>query len=286
MARWFPPRESPRPYFCVVGQPIAHSKSPQIHQAFAAQTGRVLDYDRIEVAPGALAAALVEFHAIGGVGMNVTLPLKEEALRLAVAPRPSASAAGAANTLWFEPGGRLAADNTDGSGLVRDLERNHDFALCGRSVLVLGAGGAARGVIPALHAAGVSALAVSNRTPARAAALVRDFASLGVLEALPWGAAPGRPFDLVLNATSATLASTVPALAAEAVGPATLCYDLAYGNGPTPFQQQAWTLGAAAAHDGLGMLVEQAAEAFVIWHGVRPATAPVIAMLRAGLKPS
>lgn len=286
MARWFPPRDSSLPFFCVVGQPIAHSKSPQIHRAFAVQTGRVLEYVRAEVAPGALADAVAEFRAAGGVGMNVTLPLKEEALGLAATSRPRARMAGAANTLWFELDGCLAADNTDGVGLVRDLECNHGLALAGQRILVLGAGGAARGVVPALREAGAAAITVSNRSPARAVALVEHFEPWQVIEVLPWGGVPARPFDVVVNATSSSLGGVLPALAPSAVRSTTLCYDMAYGDGPTPFQQFTRTLGVAHACDGLGMLVEQAAAAFEIWHGIRPATAPVIEQLRARLAPA
>ena len=270
-------------YFCVVGHPVTHSKSPYIHAAFAAQTGRRLAYERIAVEPGDLAAAVDEFRAIAGSGMNVTVPLKEEAWALAHERRPRARVAGAANTLWFDPSGNTVVDNTDGAGLVRDLETNHGLTLAGARILLIGAGGAARGVWPSLLAAVPAALLVSNRTHDKAAALAQatdtDIAT-GVLE---WGVAPDRAFDLVINATSLSLLGEVPALAEAAFDETTVCYDMMYGPGPTPFMAWAQQRGVRRVIDGLGMLVEQAALAFELWHGVKPATTPVIEALRAAL---
>jgi len=266
---------------CVVGSPIAHSKSPEIHAAFAAQFALGLRYLRVEVRPGELAEAIAEFRAAGGIGMNVTVPLKEEAWRLAERRTPRASRAGAVNTLWYESDGALGGDNTDGVGLVRDLEDNEGVRLAGRHVLVLGAGGAARGVLPALLDAGPASLTLSNRTAERAAALAA--AAGGAVGVLTWGEAPAVRPDLVINATSLSLDGGVPALPAAAIGPATVCYDLVYGPAAAAFLAWAQAAGAARAIDGLGMLVEQAAEAFARWHGPRPATRPVIAALRAAL---
>ncbi|MEQ8230599.1 MAG: shikimate dehydrogenase [Gammaproteobacteria bacterium] len=278
--RWFPTGHAAQPFFCVVGSPIAHSKSPRIHAAFAAQLGIALVYQRVEVSSGDLAAALKEFRDYGGRGMNVTVPLKEEAWRLATARTPRAAQAGAANTLWFAADGALAADNTDGAGLVRDLEANHGVALAGQRILLLGAGGAARGVIPALLDAGPAVLAVSNRTSARAELLREAFAAHARLEVVAWGTAPAWSPDLVINATTLSLRGAVPPLPAGMVGADCTCYDMMYGSEPTAFVRWARTQGAARALDGLGMLVEQAAEAFLCWHGQRPDSAPVIAALR------
>lgn len=280
MARWFKQRNAEVPYFCVTGSPVAHSKSPLIHAAFAAQTGRRLAYEPVEVERGSLAAAVAEFHAFGGVGMNVTLPLKEEACRLADVRRPRAAAAGAANTLWFDQAGATVADNTDGTGLVQDLEHNHSFPLAGKRVLLVGAGGAARGVVPALLAASPASLLVTNRTEAKARALVRSVKGGVAVDVLGWGATASAAVDLIVNATSLSLQGALPPLSEALLDDTTVCYDMMYGPEPTLFMTWARQRGARRALDGLGMLVEQAAVAFELWHGVKPATAPVIAHLR------
>lgn len=267
------------PYFCVVGSPVAHSKSPFIHAAFAAQCGIELVYDKVEVAPGCLRAALDEFRAAGGRGLNVTVPLKEEAWSLADARMPRAARAGAANTLWFDARG-IVADNTDGVGLVRDLEINHGVPLAGKRILLLGAGGAARGVLPALVDAGPSRVLISNRTAERAAQLAAGYTDSGRVEVLPWGGADHAPCDVIINATSLSLQGEVPALAAGLLHERSLCYDMMYGAQPTCFMRWAEERGVGRVLDGLGMLVEQAATAFSIWNGREPQTAPVIAMLR------
>lgn len=282
LRRWFAPPDDGTPYFAVVGHPVQHSKSPQIHAAFAAQTGRRLCYERIEVLPGQLAGAVAEFRACGGIGLNVTVPLKEEACALAAHREPRAAAAGAANTLWFESGGRLAADNTDGVGLVRDLENNHGVVVAGRRVLLLGAGGAARGVMPSLLACGPAQILISNRSAARANELALRYVDTGMVGTLNWGAAPEAPADLIVNATSASLGGEVPLLSGAALSAGSVCYDMMYGAEPTPFLRWAAAFGPADLIDGLGMLVEQAAAAFAIWHGVLPPTADVIAALRKG----
>ncbi|MGE0484747.1 MAG: shikimate dehydrogenase [Gammaproteobacteria bacterium] len=279
MPRWFTEHHPPGRYFCVVGSPIAHSRSPQIHAAFARQFGIELIYERVEVAPGDLAGAVAEFHHAGGRGMNVTVPLKEEAWGLAAVLSPRARLAGAANTLWFEAG-QLAADNTDGVGLVRDLVVNHGIALAGRDILLLGAGGAARGVLPVLLEAGPARVTISNRSPARARTLADAFSAHAAVRCLDWGEAPSAPPDLVINATSLSLHGEVPPLASDAVGPDTVCYDMVYAPTGTPFTRWAASHGARLAVDGLGMLVEQAGAAFEIWHGVAPRTAAVIEALR------
>lgn len=278
--QWFPDGVADRPYFCVVGSPIGHSKSPLIHRAFAAQFAIDLIYEQVEVRQGELAAALAEFHAIGGLGMNVTVPLKQEAWALAEHRTSRAAAAEAANTLWFDDDGTLSADNTDGVGLVRDLVINHGVALTGRHVLLLGAGGAARGVLPALIESAPALITISNRTSAKAEVLAA-LAPPGVpIEILSWGRPLSASPDIVINATALSLQGEVPPLAPAVIDAHTVCYDMMYGSAATAFAAMAKARGARVALDGLGMLVEQAAEAFKRWHGCSPATHPVIEALR------
>ena len=278
-APWFSDQPGDKPYFCVVGSPIGHSRSPQIHHAFGEQLGIELYYDRIEVQAGELGAALKAFQAIGGRGMNVTVPLKGEAWKLAAKRTPRAEQAAAANTVWFE-NAAACADNTDGVGLVRDLQNNHGIRLAGRRILMLGAGGAARGVTPALLACRPAALHVSNRTAARASDLVEACRSLGPLSVVPWGAWPDAPVDIVVNATALSLEHARPPLDTGPLAATDLCYDMMYGADGTAFTRWARDGGARRTADGLGMLVEQAAEAFEVWHGRRPRTRQVIRMLR------
>lgn len=264
----------------VIGSPIRHSRSPLIHRLFAEQFGIALRYEKREIAPGTLAAALRDFQAEGILGINVTVPLKEEACGLATHATERAKLAGAANVLSLDAAGQVLADNTDGIGLVADLQ-THRFSLTGARVLLLGAGGAVRGVVPALLAGGAATLTIANRTPEKAEALRARFASLGNVAAASFDGPFARPFDLILNGTSLGVTSTSSlVVSATAVGTDTACYDLVYGAAETPFLRWARESGAARRVDGLGMLVEQAAAAFERWHGVRPATAPVIAALR------
>jgi shikimate dehydrogenase len=265
--------------YCVFGNPIAHSRSPQIHALFAAQTGQDLAYEARLAPLDGFAGAVAQFRAEGGRGANVTVPFKEEAFRLCDRLSPRARAAGAVNTLTFASDG-VAGDNTDGAGLVADLTRNLGFGLAGARVLLLGAGGAARGVVLPLLDCRPAALHVANRTAAKALALAQDFA-VGALSASGFAELEGRVFDLVINATAASLGGAALALPAGLWAPGALAYDMMYGGGDTPFLAQARAAGAGALADGLGMLVEQAAEAFFVWRGVRPQTAPVLASLRA-----
>lgn len=262
--------------YAVVGHPIAHSKSPLIHGLFARSTGQDMRYDVIDGGPdeAGFRRTLHDFREAGGCGMNVTLPFKLAALRLADEASEEARLAGAANTLAFV-GGRVQARNTDGSGLVRDLEVNLGVTLRRRRVLVLGAGGAARGILLPLARAGATHLVVANRTVARADRLAQELSDAGVplraaaLDAL----ADAGPFDVVINATSASLGDSAPALPSDVLSGAVLAYDLVYGRGLTPFLTQARAAGVRQVADGTGMLVEQAAEAFAWWRGVRPDTA-------------
>jgi shikimate dehydrogenase len=260
--------------YAVFGHPIAHSKSPQIHAAFARQTGQDMRYEAILAPLDGFADSVAAFIAAGGRGANVTVPFKEEAFRLASRQSPRAQRAGAANTLSFDADGILG-DNTDGAGLVADLTRNLGFALAGKRILLLGAGGAARGVIEPLLDQQPAELVIANRTVSRAEELAELFGH-GV-RACGFDAAD-TPFDVVINATAASLAGDLPPLSPRVFTSDTLAYDMMYGR-DTPFLTFARTRGARTA-DGLGMLVEQAAEAFYLWRGVRPDTAPVIAALR------
>lgn len=260
--------------YAVFGHPIAHSKSPQIHTAFARQTGQDMTYEAILAPLDGFAESVAAFIAAGGRGANVTVPFKEEAFRLASRLSPRAQRAGAVNTLNFDADGILG-DNTDGAGLVADLTRNLNCTIVGKCVLLLGAGGAARGVIEPLLDQQPAALVIANRTVSRAEELAELFGR-GV-RACGFDAA-NTPFDLVINATAASLAGDLPPLSPRVFTPDTMAYDMMYGR-DTPFLDFAHTHGARTA-DGLGMLVEQAAEAFHLWRGVRPDTAPVIAALR------
>jgi len=260
--------------YAVFGHPIAHSKSPQIHTAFARQTGQDMTYEAILAPLDGFADSVAAFIAAGGRGANVTVPFKEEAFRLASRLSPRAQRAGAVNTLNFDADGILG-DNTDGAGLVADLTRNLHCTIVGKRVLLLGAGGAARGVIEPLLDQQPAALVIANRTVSRAEELAELFGR-GV-RACGFDAAD-TPFDLVINATAASLAGDLPPLSPRVFTQDTMAYDMMYGR-DTPFLDFARTHGARTA-DGLGMLVEQAAEAFHLWRGVRPDTAPVIAALR------
>ena len=261
--------------YAVFGHPIAHSKSPLIHAAFARQTGQDMTYEAILAPLGGFAASVAAFVAAGGRGANVTVPFKEDAYKLATRLSPRAERAGAVNTLVFDADGILG-DNTDGAGLVADLSRNLRRELAGKRILLLGAGGAARGVVEPLLDQAPAALVIANRTVSRAQELAELFGR-GVTACGFDGT--GGPFDVVVNATAASLAGELPPLAPAIFAAGTLAYDMMYGR-DTPFLAFARAQGAATA-DGLGMLVEQAAEAFYVWRGVRPDTAPVIANLRA-----
>ena len=261
--------------YAVFGHPIAHTQSPQIHAAFARQTGQDMTYEAILAPLDGFAGSVTQFIAAGGRGANVTVPFKEEAFKLASRLSPRAQRAGAVNTLSFDVDS-IFGDNTDGAGLVADLTRNLHCVLAGKRILLLGAGGAARGVIEPLLDQQPAALVIANRTVSRAQELAELF-DRGVT-ACGFDAAETF-FDLVINATAASLAGELPPLSPRIFTAHTLAYDMMYGR-DTPFLSFARTHGAATS-DGLGMLVEQAAEAFYLWRGMRPDTAPVIAALRA-----
>jgi shikimate dehydrogenase len=266
--------------YAVIGNPIAHSKSPLIHAAFARATGQDLEYGRILGDPDDFAGDVRRFFAAGGRGLNVTVPFKEAARALADELTRRAEIAGAVNTLVRIDGDRLRGDNTDGVGLVRDLADNHGFRFADTEVLLLGAGGAARGVLIPLLANGLGRLVIANRTVAKARQLADLAAPFGPAEARGFDELEDERFDLIINATSAGLSDAVPAIPDGCLEPEGWTYDMLYADTPTAFCRWGQSQGAARTLDGLGMLVEQAAESFYLWRGVRPQTASVIAMLR------
>lgn len=278
---------TPIPRYAVIGNPIEHSRSPAIHHAFARQCGIELHYDRLLAPLDAFAATVSRYFAQGGCGLNVTVPFKEEAFQLArEALSPRAEVAAAVNTLWMKDG-RLHGCNTDGVGLLADLRRlGHDPA--GRRVLLVGAGGAARGVLLPLLEAGCAQLRIVNRSVQRAETLHAEMADklpqFG--KRLSSGALPdaGEHWDIVINATSGGLSGQAPALPAGLYADQSLAYDMVYASRPTPFMEQAAAAGAGQCADGLGMLVGQAAASFEIWHGILPATRHVLAELREELR--
>lgn len=265
--------------YAVVGNPVAHSRSPEIHARFAEQTGQDLSYERLLAPLGGFARTVDAFRAAGGRGVNVTVPFKLDAFAYATRRSPRAQAAGAVNTLRFD-GDEAYGDNTDGVGMVRDIERRLGFGLAGARVLLLGAGGAARGVLRPLLDAGITVLTIANRTASKAHDLA---ASAGDARArgCGFGALPSGGFDLIVNATSTGLSDEAPAVPDAIYAGARVAYDMVYGARPTAFMRRAAELGCGVTADGLGMLVEQAAESFLLWRGVRPETDEVYRRLRA-----
>jgi len=265
--------------YAVIGAPIGHTKSPLIHSMFAEATRQDLAYVAIEGPPGGFAGRVDQFRREGGRGLNVTTPFKLDAFAYANHVSERARLAGAVNAMKFD-GGRASAENFDGVGLVNDIQRNLFYPLAGKRILVLGAGGAARGLIVPFLAEKPAVIGVANRTPERARALATQFSALGGILGMGYDAlAALPPFDLVVNATSASLSGGLPPVPEASFARGCLAYELAYAMGLTPFLQVARSAGAARLADGVGMLVEQAAEAFEWWRGVRPETASVIERL-------
>lgn len=269
--------------YAVIGNPIAHSKSPRIHALFAGQTGQDIRYEAIRAEPGGFAGAMADFRQAGGKGLNVTVPFKQEAWRLADERSERADIAHAVNTLALREDGRLYGDNTDGVGLLRDLTQNAGLELTGKRILVLGAGGAVRGVLQPLLEQRPAELVIANRTVERAVELASAFEPLGNVAGCGFEDLDGARADVVINGTSASLQGKVPPLPDDLLGRQAACYDMMYGAEPTAFMQWADEHGATHISDGLGMLVEQAAESFFVWRGVMPETRPVIDTLRAEL---
>jgi len=267
--------------YAVLGHPIKHSKSPRIHQIFAEQTGQNLSYSAQEVLPEHFQDAVTEFFAQGGKGLNCTVPLKELAWAFASQKTPRAQLSKAVNTLKLEQDGSILGDNTDGVGLVTDLTLNRGIALADKRVLILGAGGASRGIIGPLLEQKPQSLIIANRTIDKALGLAEEFQTIAPVAGCGFTELVGQQFDLILNATSASLSSELPPLPPALLAENGVCYDLAYDNEPTPFVRWGRDQHAIKSLDGLGMLVEQAAEAFFIWRGVRPETQTVIALLNS-----
>ncbi|HEB66605.1 MAG TPA: shikimate dehydrogenase [Gammaproteobacteria bacterium] len=277
-----PDNTDARDEYAVMGNPIAHSKSPRIHSLFAQQTGEPIHYRAILVEVGKLPEAVADFVAGGGKGLNITVPFKRDAWELVDERSQRAERAGAVNTIRIEPG-RLFGDNTDGVGLVNDLRHNLQIPLQDRRILLMGAGGAARGVLAPLLEQEPALLVIANRTPERAVDLAAEFADLGTVQGCGFDALENLQFDVLINATAASLQGDLPPLPDGIVAEGACAYDMMYGAKPTAFMKWAQWQGAAKVSDGLGMLVEQAAESFYIWRGVRPETRPVIAQLREEL---
>lgn len=264
----------------VMGYPVSHSRSPVIHRLFALQTGEDIQYELLQVSPDKLEAAVRQFQRTGGLGLNITVPHKQEVVRLCDQLSEPARTAGAVNTLSFR-GGEIHGDNTDGIGLLRDLALNQGFSIEGSNILILGAGGATRGIVGPLLEMQPSSLRIANRTIDKASALAEHFGRSGPVSACRFNAVPvSEDYDLIINATSAGVKGEAPPYPAAAVSPETLCYDLSYGLSPTPFSVWAREQGARRSVMGWGMLVEQAAESFFIWRGVRPQTAPVLKQMK------
>lgn len=267
--------------YAVIGNPVSHSLSPTIHARFAEQTGQDMDYGRIEADDFAAAAA--GFIADGGHGLNVTVPFKADAFHWCDQASERAHEAGAVNTLTRGDEGRVTGDNTDGIGLVRDLHGNLGLSLIGARILIVGAGGAAGGALGPLLEGGPAQLVIANRTVARAEALADAFAGTAPVAGCSFEAlAAAEPFDLVINASAASLAGALPPLSSDLLAARGTVYDMMYGDAAAAFLKWGRGAGATVVSDGLGMLVEQAAESFWIWRGIRPQTASVLTELRAG----
>jgi len=265
----------------VVGHPIGHSWSPFIHGLFARDTGQTLSYRLFDFTPEEFQPRVREFFAGGGLGLNVTVPHKIAAVELASQLTTRAAHAGAVNTLAAQKDGTVLGDNTDGTGLVRDLCDNLGLVIIRRRILIIGAGGATRGVIAPLLALEPAQLVIANRTVERAQDMAGAFAQLGTVQGVGMRDVAGQPpFDLIINATSASLSGELPAVPESIIGPETVCYDMAYGKTDTPFMLWALNQGCARAIPGWGMLVEQAAESFRVWRGVKPSTGSVLTALR------
>ncbi len=266
--------------YCVMGNPVAHSKSPQIHTAFAEQTQQNIFYQAIHVDDGKFIAALKEFQAQGGKGLNITVPFKGDAWEISENRSNRSERALAVNTISFDDAGKITGDNTDGVGLIRDLTINLEISIKDKDILILGAGGAVRGILDPLFDKEVGRITIANRTVNRAEELADMFSDRGDIFTCGFDELAGSGFDIIINGTSASLQGEVPPLPENLLNDNACCYDMMYSMSDTPFVSWAKAQGATKAFDGLGMLVEQAAESFFIWRGVRPETRQVIDALR------
>lgn len=266
--------------YAVIGNPISHTKSPLIHREFARQTGQDMSYEAILAPLDGFAATVAQFRESGGKGLNITVPFKLEAFELATQLTERARQARAVNTLKFDPGTSLG-DNTDGAGMVRDIQNNLEFRIEGKRVLLMGAGGAAQGALSPLLEQQPARVAIANRTAEKALALQRQFSGMGRVSASDYAGLAGEEFDLVINSTSASLTGELPPLPKGLFAPGSLAYDMVYGKSLTRFLEHARENGAKRLADGLGMLIEQAVEAFYLWRGVRPDGRALLEKLRA-----
>lgn len=266
--------------YAVFGNPVEHSKSPAIHTTFAEATGEDICYQKQKVEEGEFSQAADQFFENGGKGLNITVPFKQDAYSYAAKLTPRARHAGAVNTLSLQGDGTILGDTTDGVGMVRDMTENLGWQIKGKKVLVLGAGGAVRGVLEPLLELLPQHVVIANRTIDKALQLSKGFAEMGYLLGCGFDMLSGQQFDLVINGTSASLAGELPPLPDDLLMAGAVCYDMMYGSEPTVFMNWAQHHGASAVADGLGMLVEQAAESFAIWRGIKPETQQVIASLR------
>lgn len=271
----------PRDCYAVFGHPINHSKSPKIHQLFAEETQQSIVYEAQDVSAEQFTSVANGFFANGGKGLNCTVPLKELAWRFADHLTERAQLSKAVNTLALQSDGSILGDNTDGHGLITDLVTNHDITLSGKRILILGAGGASRGIIAPILEQSPLSLTLANRTVEKAINLANEFNTKGGITGCGFDQLQHNAFDLIINATSASLNDEIPPIPKEILTDNGYCYDLAYSNKPTAFVRWGLENNALKSLDGLGMLVEQAAEAFFIWRGVRPKTRPVIELLNS-----
>ncbi len=267
--------------YAVFGHPINHSKSPRIHTEFAHQTGQSIEYTALDVPATDFQKELIRFAVNGGKGLSCTVPLKELAWQLSNEKSERADRAKAVNTISIGEDRKIFGDNTDGVGLLRDLTINLGISINNLNVLLLGAGGASRGIIEPLLNERPRRMVIANRTLDKAEKLAMEFSAIGSIEAMEFHALTGQSFDLILNATSASLSGDLPPLPDGTLNAGGACYDLAYGKQPTAFVRWGERSGARTSVDGIGMLVEQAAEAFYIWRGIRPQTHPIIELLNA-----
>ena len=269
--------------YAVMGRPITHSKSPQIHQQFAKQTAQDLTYEKIEVETENFSKDVASFQNNNGKGLNITVPLKEEAFKLATELTKRARRAGAVNTLILHDKNNYTGDNTDGIGLVRDLTQNHQTELKDKDILILGAGGAVRGILEPFLQEKPSKLVIANRTLSRAQDLAADFSDITYIEVFEFSELEGQQFDIIINGTSASLSGELPPLPDNLLKENSTTYDMMYGKDDTPFMTWSKNNNASKVIDGLGMLVEQAAESFFCWRKVRPETKGIIDSIRASL---